>query len=132
VQDVFVQLVRKLPEFTYTPGGSFRGWPHALLVHRWRDRTRRPVVGSVPEPIAADPAEALVEAEYHDYLVGQALRLMRADFQENTWRACWECAGRGRPATEAAAELGMSVAAVYSAQARVLRRLREELAGLIG
>jgi RNA polymerase sigma-70 factor (ECF subfamily) len=131
VQDVFVQLVRKLPEFEYTPGGSFRGWLHTLLVNRWRDWPRRPVVGAVPEPSAADPAEALCEAEYHDYLVGRALRLMQADFQETTWKACWECAGKGRPAAEVAAELGLSEAAVYSAQARVLRRLRQELEGLL-
>ena len=37
--------------------------------------------------------------------------------------------GRGRP--ELAAELGLSVDAVYTAKSRVLRRLRQELAGLL-
>src|SRR5262245_26334209 len=98
MQDVFVQLMRKLPEFAYDRSGSFRGWLHALLVNRWRDRPRRP--GPVPaadRPVP-DPAQQVDEAEHRAYLVGRALRLMRSDFQENTWRACWECAALGRPA----------------------------------
>jgi RNA polymerase sigma-70 factor (ECF subfamily) len=37
----------------------------------------------------------------------------------------------GRPAADVAAELGLSVDAVYAAKARVLRRLRQELSGLL-
>src|SRR5262245_38967164 len=45
VQDVFVQLLRVLPEFNYDPGGSFRAWLRTLLVNRWRDgRPAQPVV----------------------------------------------------------------------------------------
>jgi RNA polymerase sigma-70 factor, ECF subfamily len=54
---------------------------------------------------------------------------MQAEFQPATWKACWECAAVGRPAAEVAAELGMTVNAVYLATSRVLRRLRQELAG---
>jgi DNA-directed RNA polymerase specialized sigma24 family protein len=38
----------------------------------------------------------------------------------------------GRPAAEVAAELGVSVADVYSATYRLIRRLRSELAGAWG
>ena len=38
---------------------------------------------------------------------------------------------RDRPAADVAAELGISVNSVYLAKSRVLRRLREELAGLL-
>jgi RNA polymerase sigma-70 factor (ECF subfamily) len=37
----------------------------------------------------------------------------------------------GRPAADVARELGMTAHAVYLAKARVLRRLREEVAGLL-
>jgi RNA polymerase sigma-70 factor (ECF subfamily) len=37
----------------------------------------------------------------------------------------------GRPAAEVAKDLGVSLAAVYIARSRVLRRLREELRGMI-
>jgi RNA polymerase sigma-70 factor (ECF subfamily) len=56
---------------------------------------------------------------------------MQSDFEPATWKACWECVVNGRPAADVSAELGLSVAAVYIARSRVLRRLRDELRGLI-
>ena len=56
---------------------------------------------------------------------------MQAEFQPTTWRAFWECVVADRPGAEVAAELGISVDAVYAAKSRVLRRLRRELAGLL-
>ena len=38
---------------------------------------------------------------------------------------------QGRPAAEVARELGLSENAVYIARCRVLRRLRQELGGLV-
>jgi RNA polymerase sigma-70 factor (ECF subfamily) len=131
VQDVFLLLVRRLPEFTLDRSRSFRGWLHTLLRNRWRDWPRQPAAVPLPECATPGPAEEIDGAEYRAYVVGRALDLMKSDFQPNTWRACWECAGQGRPAAEVGAELGMTVAAVYNAQARVLRRLRQELEGLL-
>jgi RNA polymerase sigma-70 factor (ECF subfamily) len=37
----------------------------------------------------------------------------------------------GRPAAEVAAELGIRIDSVYAAKSRVLRRLRQELDGLL-
>jgi RNA polymerase sigma-70 factor (ECF subfamily) len=124
-------LVVKLPEFDYDPARSFRGWLHTVLFNRWRDRPRRAVVPLPADVAGPDPADAQREAEYRGYLVGRALRLMQSDFEPTTWRACWETAAMGRPAAEVAAELGVSVAAVYIARSRVLRRLRQELAGML-
>ena len=41
VQDVLVVLVKKLPEFQYQPGKSFRGWMRTILINKWRDRPQR-------------------------------------------------------------------------------------------
>ncbi len=79
----------------------------------------------------ADDLEAAWEAEYQQHLVGQALRLMRADFEETTWKACWQMVAVGRPAAAVAAELGLTVGAVYAAKFRVLQRLRRDLQGLL-
>ena len=51
--------------------------------------------------------------------------------EETTWKACWECVVAGKPAAAVARDLGLTVAAVYAAKSRVLRRLREELGGLL-
>jgi RNA polymerase sigma-70 factor (ECF subfamily) len=138
VQDVFVVLVRKLPEFTYDARKSFRAWLRTVFMNRLRDRGRRPA--AAPQQAAAvalaelsgpNHADELEEAEYADYLARRALQLMQREFRPATWRACWEHAVNGRPAADVARELGMSVNAVYVARSRVLRRLREYLQQLL-
>jgi RNA polymerase sigma-70 factor (ECF subfamily) len=57
--------------------------------------------------------------------------LLQAEFQPNTWKAFWECVASDRSAAEVAVKLGISVASVYAAKSRVLRRLRQELDGLL-
>jgi RNA polymerase sigma-70 factor (ECF subfamily) len=138
VQDVFTTLVTKLPEFTYDPDKSFRNWLRTVTRNRWRDLQRRRASSEpktntsdlyrIPDP---DPAEAFWETEYRQHLVARALELMRAEFQPSTWQACWETVVSGRPALEVAARLGISVDAVYTAKSRVLRRLRQQLDGLL-
>lgn len=61
----------------------------------------------------------------------RALDLVRAEFENRTWDAFWRTAIDGQPAGDVAAQLGMSLHAVYKAKSRVLRRLRQELAGLV-
>jgi RNA polymerase sigma-70 factor (ECF subfamily) len=136
VQDVFVILVQKLPEFEYDARKSFRAWLRTILMNRWRDRERRATARQaddsalerLPGPDQADEVEA---AEYRQYLVCRALALMRREFRPATWQACWEHAVNGRPAAEVARELGLTVNAVYVARSRVLRRLREYLEHLL-
>jgi RNA polymerase sigma-70 factor (ECF subfamily) len=133
IQDVFQVLVRQLPDFRPTGPGSFRGWLRVVLLNRWRTisrgRAERPG-GVWLEPVADDPVEGLIEAEYQRYMVGRAMRVMKSDFQETTWKACWEQVCNGRAAAEVASELGITLKAAYLARARVLRRLRQELEGL--
>jgi RNA polymerase sigma-70 factor (ECF subfamily) len=135
VQEVFLILIRKLPDFTYDPRKSFRSWLRTVLMNRWHRNQRRGDarlrVTHLEELVDPDSAIALEEADYCKYLVGQALRIMQAEFEPTTWKACWEYVGQDRPAAEVAAELGVSVAVVYSAKCRVLRRLRRELEGLL-
>jgi RNA polymerase sigma-70 factor (ECF subfamily) len=137
VQDVFVTLLEKLPQFHYDGRRSFRGWLRTITLNRCRDRWRRrahapqgaddDLLANFPDRAETSPFE---EAEYRQYLVTRALALMQSDFDQRTWKACWEHGVVGRPAAEVAAELGMSENAVYIAKCRVLRRLREELQGL--
>lgn len=136
VQDVFIVLVRKLPDFTYEPGKSFRAWLKTVTLHKYRERRRRravPMVGgdALVEEAAAPDAEAFWEAEYRQHLVGRALHLMQAEFQPSTWKACWAQIVEQKPAAVVAKELGLTPGAVRAAKFRVLCRLRQELAGLL-
>lgn len=56
---------------------------------------------------------------------------MKADFQPNTWKACWEVVVNNRKAQEVATELKMTIGSVHAAKFRVLSRLRQELDGML-
>jgi RNA polymerase sigma-70 factor (ECF subfamily) len=137
IQDIFTVLVEKLPHFQYDAQKSFRAWLKTILLNRWRNRLRQRHGGrevgeeGLQNVAAADELHELEEAEYRRYLARRALELMRQEFQPATWQACWEFVVRDRPAAEVAAELGLTINAVYLAKGRVLRRLREQLAGLL-
>ncbi len=137
VQDVFVTLLKALPEFRYDRRRSFRAWLCTLVRNRYRDARRKhaPVpAGSGLDGLAgpaADPALEVDETEYRHYLADRALQLAKRDFAPETWRAFWGVVVDGRPAGEVATELGITVNAVYLARGRVLRRLREALEGLM-
>jgi RNA polymerase sigma-70 factor (ECF subfamily) len=138
IQDVFVTLLRTLPEFRYDSSRSFRSWLRTLAGNRWRDLCRRRAAAGrqgrepLPEELAGpDPGEEVWEEEYRKHLATRALRLMQAEFQPATWKACWRIVAEGRPPAEVARELGITLAAAYAAKARVLHRLREELAGML-
>jgi RNA polymerase sigma-70 factor (ECF subfamily) len=138
VQEVFTILVKKLPEFEYDRDKGFRNWLRTILVNKWRDHQRqrlaRPVQegGRALEELAApDDLDAFSEAGYRQHLVQRALELMQGEFPPRMWKACWEHVVNDRPAAEVAAELGIAPGTVYVAKARIIARLRQELAGLL-
>jgi RNA polymerase sigma-70 factor (ECF subfamily) len=135
VQDVLTLLVQKLPEFRYDKDRSFRAWLRTVMMNRWRnDHRRRPVaaLGSGVRDLAdADEGDPLEEAEYRQYIIARAMELMQAEFQPVTWQAFWEHMVVGQTPAAVAEKLGISIDSVYAAKSRVLRRLRQELDGLL-
>jgi len=136
VQDVFLHLLRKLPDFRYDPQLRFRGWLRTVTLNLWRDHQKRhlapaPVGSALPEPAAPDALAVLIDQEHNARLVQRALQLMQADFRPATWQACWQVVVEGRSAADVGRELGLSVGAVHAARFRVLARLRQDLEGLL-
>ena len=143
-QEVLVTVVREMPQFRYDPGrGSFRGWLRNVVTNRvlgyWRSRDQqRVVLGD------SDFQKRLVELEdpssetsrrwddEHDsHVIARVLALVRTDFEPATWQAFSRVVMHGEKPTVVAASLGISVNAVHLAKARVLRRMRQEIAGLL-
>lgn len=137
VQEVFAVLVEKLPNFNYDTNGSFRGWLHTITRNKCHDRLRRLVADrKAKEKLNANQAEPgagdlFTEAEYLQAVGQKALQLMQAEFEPSTWKACWESVVEGRSVEEISGRLGISANSVYLSKSRVLRKLREELSGLL-
>ncbi len=140
VQDVFARLLVEMPRFEYdATRGSFRAWLKTVVTHLCRDRQRKQLLaqgcGGEDNPLAAIPGrddwEAFWNAEYQDHLIRRALEVMQAQFEPRLWQCCWDLTVKGHSAAEVGERLGMTESAVYVAKFRVLRHLRQELAGLM-
>ncbi len=134
VQEVFAQLLKALPGFRYDPRRSFRAWLSVVVANKWRELNRKRRPQTVPPEALADhpaPMDDFDEREYRAQVAGRALTLVQDEFAPATWKAFRGVVVEGRPAAKVASELGLTANAVYLARARVLRRLREELTGLL-
>ncbi|MFL5339273.1 MAG: RNA polymerase sigma factor [Gemmataceae bacterium] len=142
-QDVFLAVTKSIGEFRRDrPGDTFRGWLRRITQNKVRDFWRQAPAGQQPtggsdayrrlQQVAdGDPDDDTAASGEVGQLLRRALDLIRTDFEERTWRAFWLVVVEGRPSADVAAELGLTLNAVYLARGRVLARLREEFGGLI-
>lgn len=144
-QEVYRAVLTHLAKFRRErPEDSFRGWLYTITLNKIRDHRRRQnrqvvatggtvhqqellEVAQQPSGMTSTQAAPEEAAQVHR----RALELLQSDFQPRTWQAFWQVAVEGKTAAETAAELGMSVGAVFVAKSRVLKRLREEFGDLL-
>lgn len=137
VQEVLTRLVRKLPEFAYDSQLRFRGWLRTVFVNQARDWQRKEKFHAAAQRpdmetlLTPDQLDRWIDEDYARQVIARAAELLRPEYADNTWRAFWETAVKERPGAEVAAELSMTPEAVYQAKSRILRRLRQELEGLL-
>jgi RNA polymerase sigma-70 factor (ECF subfamily) len=146
-QEVFRTVATKVADFTRRrPCGGFRCWLRRITEHKAGDLQRRDRRGptaqggsaarqrleQVPEGggPGAGGADSREDASERALLCRRALELVRTEFEPRTWQAAWRTAAEGQSPTDVAADLGMSVGAVYTAKSKVLARLRAELDAL--
>lgn len=142
-QEVLMVVVRSLPDFERQRDGSFRRWLGNVVANRlrshWRQRKRRPLAAGSDSVDGflrqlEDPASALSQQwdrEHDEFVLRRLMAAVERDFNSTTWQAFRRCALDGESPTAVAADLGLSVNAVLTGKSRILRRLREEAAGLI-
>ncbi len=138
-QEVLLTVARAVHRWDPEPArGTFRGWLSRIarnLLVNFLTRQHEPRgsgATSVHELLEAQPstdpsATALFEAEYRRRVFRWAADEIRCEFTPTTWQAFWLTAVEGRPPKEAAAELGLTVGAVYIARSRILARLRQRV-----
>jgi RNA polymerase sigma-70 factor (ECF subfamily) len=135
-QDVLGAVVGAVGRLEYDPRrGAFRNWLFTIVRRRlsdWREAQHNrlrcngsPVPVQVLERSPAPAAGEEWEAEWQRGVFAWACECVRRDVSDTTWQAFWRTAFEHEPTRQVAAELDVSVAAVYLARRRVLARLKE-------
>lgn len=139
-QEVFLSVSRMIGEFErVSTSGSFRGWLRVITRNkicdywRMRQKVREETGGTISHQLQEIPADfgQVSETDEFGILYQKALELVAVDFESRSWSAFWQVVVEERDPAAVAADLQMSLNAVYLAKGRVLARLREEFAGLI-
>jgi RNA polymerase sigma factor (sigma-70 family) len=143
VQEVMAVLVRELPNFQYDRRrGTFRSWLRTITVNRlkmfWRTRNTRPLATGDSDLLRKlaeleDPRSSLSQLwdqEHDRHVANRLLELIAGEFEGPSWQAFHRLTIDGDKPAAVATELGLSLNAVYLAKHRILRRLRQEIAGL--
>ena len=136
VQDVMLAIFKQHEVFEYDPSrGRFRDWLAAIVRNVVATRRRRPSqrvrgeggdseMGSEPEAADASP-DAGLEAAFERAMLAVLLTVVRQEVAPETYQAFELVTLHDLPGREAAKITGLSRNAVYLAQRRVLRRLRD-------
>jgi len=142
VQEVLSAVMIHLPDFRRDrPEDSFGGWLATITRNKIREHYRRRQGraeargGSTAQRQMADilqpqePSEESIrpDAQTAACLSRRVLEMIRAEFEVRTWEAFWRVSVGGQSPSDVAADLKMSVPAVYKAKSRILGRLREVL-----
>lgn len=143
VQEVLQSVSRAIGGFKKErPGDSFRGWLYRIVQNKVRDHYRRGAkqpagvggsdfklaIEQLPEELSDDSVSSVSGV---DPALTRALEMIRAEYQERTWKAFWRLTVEGHSAAEIAADLGMKTNSVRQAKFRVMQRLRAEFGDLI-
>jgi RNA polymerase sigma-70 factor, ECF subfamily len=144
IQEVFSAVALHIGGFQRSrPGDSFTAWLRTITHNKVRNYSSRRRGRAVAQggtnaqerllkiPEMPDPSESGDPREVNSLVVPIGLDLVRAEFENRTWEAFRRVVVEEQSPAEVATDLGMSVQAVYKAKSRVLRRLRQELDGLM-
>ena len=136
-------VFREVGGFERRGQGAFRAWLRVILSHRVRDYFRagqhRPTatggsdfLRSLDELESPDSAlSRLWDREHDEHVAASLLRRVAGDFAPATWQAFRRHVLEAEPAARVAQELGLSLNSILLAKSRVLKRLRQEMAGFV-
>lgn len=137
VQEVFLDLARRLPEFKYDTGrGSFKTWLRTLVEWRIKDQFRKRVDHHSledlkgldwPNPEKPSDMTSVWEEEWKRNLFDAALCNVRSSIDPKLFQVFDLMANRGLPATEVAKILHVSSTWVYMAKHRVHLKLKQQI-----
>jgi RNA polymerase sigma-70 factor (ECF subfamily) len=137
VQEVLSAVAGAVGRLDYDPRrGMFRNWLFTIVrrkLSNWHRARGNQARGSGDTdthrfleqcPIPQEESGEW-EAEWEQRLFAWACEQVRREVTNTTWQAFWKTAIEARPGKQVAAELHLTVTAVYLARRRVLARLKE-------
>ena len=142
-QEVLERVARAIRSFEYQPAkGLFRNWLLTITRRQLADFhqkiARRPEqsIGCSQVEVEGlsedgDPPDADWNQDFADRVLQVALDRSRPSFEPTTWRAFESVWIENRSAAETAAALALNIDLVYYSKARVLKRLKEEVAEIV-
>lgn len=141
-QELMTVLVWKIEEFEHNGRrGAFRNWLRTTVVNLARNYLRRKLargtgtdeVQEMLEQYADPNSDLSVEFDlaHQRHLLHRLLERLENEFQPITLQAFQAHVVESRSAEETAEMLNISVASVYTAKSRVIRRLREHAEHLL-
>ena len=143
-QDVMMVLMRELPVFKRQRAGSFRTWLRIITVNQLRIAARKSkkfrqaskdganLESQIEE--LSDPASLCAQkwdAEHDQIVFRRAMEIVSREIKPLTWQAFQLYALEDQSPADVAEQLGISLNSVLLAKSRTLRRLRDEVAGLV-
>lgn len=138
IQDVFSTVARGVAGFQRTrEQGSFRAWLATITRSRIRDFLRKNARHQLPsggteafERLQEIPDEldsSVCCQSIESPLAKRTMELVRAEFEDVTWQAFWMTTIESLSPAIVAQRLNLSLASVYQARTRVLRKLRQRI-----
>jgi RNA polymerase sigma-70 factor, ECF subfamily len=141
-QEILIKLLEALPRYKHDPDrGRFRSWLKTVVRNVLADRRRRQRrrheprgvggstalewLGDYPGPEAVEELSVAVDRRTAAW-EAEVLDRVRARVEPASWAAFCQRMIERRPAAEVAAELGLTVGAVYKAAERIKRMVIQE------
>jgi len=136
-QEVFQSVFKNLGQFRQN-GGAFHAWLGKITLNQVRLHFRKAKLtpSLIDGQQLQDWPEAILDSDSEilnarQLVARRVLDLIRGDFNEQTWLIFVRTTLQNESCAEVAASLGLTTNAVRQARFRVIRRLRQELQGLV-
>lgn len=145
VQDVLRRVASSIGTLRRDePGQGLRPWLQTISKNVINDHFRRiqreretigheaihVVLHEFPSPWDQE-SNSWVETPDVVLVLRQAMESIKIDYETTTWQAFWRTVVDGEPTAEVARDLGLSRGTVRQARYKILKRMREELKGLM-
>ena len=138
-QNVLFRIAKYIKRFERGHDGRFRSWLKTVVTNAWRDfiKSRKEqgsgdeaIAGLLQTEVARDELLALIDEEYEQQLLKDAMAMVRQRVKSSNWLAFEKVAIHGLSAESVSTDLGIPVANVYVAKNRIKTMLAEEVSRL--